>query len=140
MFCFLGECLDKYPDEDDGYRHWSHHNTKADCESHGGAWLEFTNYLELAPQFDTKDTCEAASDNDVTYKWARPIGHFDEQCLVLLDAPECLDAPWTRPNHLGNGYGGEPVSYEWKIPFFPSAQQQRCVLRVRYECSYSMFR
>ena len=56
---------------------------------------------------------------------------MNKQCLVGLDAPACREAPFSRDNHLGNGVDLEPLNYTWKLPFFPSETQQRCVLRIR---------
>jgi len=49
-----------------------------------------------------------------------------------LPAPECLPAPFSRDNHLGNGVGGYPNGYNWTIPNTPA---ERCVLRLRYNIS-----
>jgi len=38
-------------------------------------------------------------------------------------------------NHLGNGRGGQPLSYKWKLPHFPSGNTHRCFLRIRYNIS-----
>merc|ERR1711916_170317 len=46
-----------------------------------------------------------------------------------MPAPECLEAPFSRQNHLGNGLNGYPNMYNWTIPNTPS---ERCVLRIRY--------
>ena len=118
--------------ENGEYKHWSPHNNRADCELRGGEWMEFHNFLERAPQHTTKEECVGASDEHVKYIWGRPMGDPVLQCLVALHEPECVEAPWSRPNHLGNTKStGEPVNYEWKLPHFPSGISQRCVLRVR---------
>jgi hypothetical protein len=49
-------------------------------------------------------------------------------------APECLQAPWSRDNHLGNSLGGYHSTYLWTIPNTP---RQSCVLRVRYNITSS---
>jgi len=49
-----------------------------------------------------------------------------------LPAPECLEAPWTRDNHLGNTIGGYASAYNWTIPDDPN---MNCVLRLRYNIS-----
>jgi len=53
-----------------------------------------------------------------------------------LPAPECLAAPESRDNHLGNtGTPGDiprTLAYDWKIP---SATEGACVLRIRYNIS-----
>eukprot|EP01116_Phalansterium_solitarium_P022125 TRINITY_DN7192_c0_g1_i2.p2 TRINITY_DN7192_c0_g1~~TRINITY_DN7192_c0_g1_i2.p2 ORF type:complete len:621 (+),score=251.49 TRINITY_DN7192_c0_g1_i2:102-1964(+) len=58
-----------------------------------------------------------------------------------IPAPECVQAPWSRDNHLGNALGtGEQASYNWTLP---TASQEpciannecTCVLRLRYNIS-----
>jgi hypothetical protein len=57
-----------------------------------------------------------------------------------VDAPDCVEAPRSRDNHLGNGAGEGGNSnnmYNWTIPsasnFAPNADA--CVLRMRYNIS-----
>lgn len=47
--------------------------------------------------------------------------------------PECLQAPWARVNHLGNGRYGQANSYNWTIPHF--GNDMKCVVRLRYNIS-----
>jgi hypothetical protein len=57
-----------------------------------------------------------------------------------LPAPDCLQAPKSRDNHLGNtqttGNGDEKIpktlSYNWKVP---DINEVGCVLRIRYNIS-----
>jgi hypothetical protein len=49
-----------------------------------------------------------------------------------LPPPECLEAAYSRDNHLGNGLDGELLSYTWTIPDDP---HENCVLRLRYNIS-----
>ncbi|XP_071806105.1 protein DD3-3-like [Asterias amurensis] len=125
------ECVEQYPDGT-GRKHWSRWNNQQDCTSNGDQWLAFTNYLEKATQFNSQAECQASSSNGIQYVWGRPEGEEDEQCLVALDAPDCLSAPTTRVNHLGNTPDGEASRYEWTLPYFPSGVTQRCVMRIRY--------
>jgi hypothetical protein len=46
--------------------------------------------------------------------------------------PECIEAPWTRVNHLGNTYGGETPHFLWTVP---DHVHERCALRIRYNMS-----
>lgn len=48
-------------------------------------------------------------------------------------APECVQSPWSRVNHLGNGRYGQANSYNWTIPHF--GHDQKCVVRLRYNIS-----
>lgn len=71
-------------------------------------------------------------------KWAIPYDSKNinqKECLILPNILECDQAEWTRSNHLGNTRKGEPASYNWKLPFYPSKKLMKCVLRVRYNIS-----
>jgi len=55
-------------------------------------------------------------------------------------APDCVKAPWSRDNHLGNSVGGYNAHYNWTLP--RSDQETciadnncNCVLRLRYNIS-----
>jgi len=59
-----------------------------------------------------------------------------------ISSPDCMQAPWTRENHLGmtNLDGGGNPNYNWTLP--TSSQEQcisdsncNCVLRIRYNIS-----
>jgi len=128
------ECVEKWRSSTED-RHYSKHNNKAACEEGGGVWTEFHNYLEKAPQFTTPDTCTGASNAEVTYIWGRPIYGTAAECLVALKAPWCKASMFSRVNHLGNGADLEPLTVNWQIPYFPSGDEQRCVLRIRYNIS-----
>ena len=124
------ECIEK--GRDNQYKFSSKYNNQKECEANKGEWLDFYNYLEKATQHKTEAACNAASKNGVKYIWGRTI-YFPEkkECLVALPPPECKAAMWSRVNHLGNGRGGQPLSYKWKLPHFPSERAHRCVLRIR---------
>lgn len=124
-----GECK-----EDKGWSRW---NNQADCEANGGQWVLLYNYLEKATNLDTQSRCEGASSGKLRYVWAVPWDStsYTPQCLLRLPAPECLEAPWSRSNHLGNGVDGKAVHYNWTLPFFTSTSTKRCVFRIRYNIS-----
>jgi hypothetical protein len=115
----------------------SKHNNPVACEAAGGNWTNFHNYLEITNK--TKAECQGES-----VIWAIPYSseNLDQlkggdpenwkKCLVKLPKPDCEEAPRTRTNHLGNGKGIVPLTYKWVLPHFPSGQEQRCVLRIRY--------
>ena len=50
-----------------------------------------------------------------------------------LAPPECVETLWSRDNHLGNGMGGFPNTYNWTIP--ADLEHEHCVLRARYNIS-----
>ncbi|XP_065192631.1 protein DD3-3-like [Sycon ciliatum] len=53
-----------------------------------------------------------------------------------IAGPDCQEAPWSRDNHLGNGIGGFPNSYNWTVP---NLDHEFCVFRIRYNISTSEF-
>ncbi|GFO22633.1 protein dd3-3-like [Plakobranchus ocellatus] len=116
---------------------WSRYNNKEACTSHGGRWLLLHNYLEKAKDRRSKSACERTKTSGLTYHWAVAYDSKDyrPECLVKLHAPDCTEAPWSRSNHLGNGRDGNPLSYKWTLPYFPSAKTKRCVFRIRYNIS-----
>ncbi|XP_033116542.1 protein DD3-3-like [Anneissia japonica] len=129
------ECVEYYGN---GQRkHWSRYNNQADCEANNGEWLAFTGYLETAQEFGTESACNAANNNQdsVKYIWGRPEDGLALQCLVALNPPDCLQAPWTRDNHLGNTRTGENAQYTMTLPYFPSGKAKRCAFRMRYNIS-----
>ncbi len=79
--------------------------------------------------------CESQSNSKFTYKWALPYGALNinqPECLVLLKAPICQQASFSRSNHLGNTESGQTPSFDWQLPTFPSKTPKRCVFRIRY--------
>jgi len=54
-----------------------------------------------------------------------------------ISAPDCVQVPWSRENHLGNGVSGFTNSYNMTIPSDPCADNNTCVcvLRMRYNIS-----
>lgn len=45
-----------------------------------------------------------------------------------IGAPECVEAHWSRDNHLGNTVGGYPIYYNWTVPNLP---HEHCTIRIR---------
>ena len=78
-------------------------------------------------------------------------GRWVEVGAHNVPPPECIQAPWSRVNHLGNGRFGQANTYNWTLPYIlhaygsrltaanpnPArvAANQRCVLRLRYNIS-----
>lgn len=57
-----------------------------------------------------------------------------------ISAPDCILAPWTRDNHLGNTLGGVTGNYNWTLPTHSQEpcinnNNCNCVLRIRYNIS-----
>ena len=141
----VAECLEYYNSKTDGFRHYSVHNNKADCERNRGFWVSFSNYLEEYPQHKTEQECKRASSKKLRLIWAIPYRSEDidnlkmtgdkveslKRCLVKLNPPNCKKTPHTRTNHLGNAHKVVPFRYTWVIPHFPSGHKQRCVIRLR---------
>ncbi|KAL4227006.1 hypothetical protein ACF0H5_014982 [Mactra antiquata] len=120
-------------------KHYSKWNNENECTENGGQWILFHNYLEKAPGYTTEGQCTGASNGQVKYIWAIPYDSVtvdQKECLVALDTPDCRAASWSRSNHLGNGRGdGQPLTYTWILPYFPSGHEQKCVYRMRYNIS-----
>lgn len=49
-----------------------------------------------------------------------------------VDAPVCRETQYTRDNHLGNTFEGNPPVFNWTIPNRPN---KNCALRIRYNVS-----
>jgi len=77
-------------------------------------------------------------------------GNWQSHQWSGLPAPACLQAPWTRSNHLGNMRNDtQMANYNWTIPRFDqltsaannlitygsSGDYVKCVLRMRYNIS-----
>jgi hypothetical protein len=79
----------------------------------------------LDPKFNNKQAGQCPED-----KWV-------EGTAWNIPPPECKEAPWSRPNHMGNTYGGEPIKYTWKIPEggISDEAKEHCTLRIRYNVS-----
>ena len=98
-----------------------------------GTWFAQWSYLEVDANHDNQGACEGDRSGGFTRKWAKINYQASaESCLVLPPAPECLQAPWSRVNHLGNGRDGVALNYDWVLPHFPSGDIQRCVFRMRW--------
>lgn len=133
------------PEERDYYPYW-----------HPSPWMDiavFTDNMTRCEEFFQKESQnvvgKGACFNVTTHK-----GQVHEQEVVeenspvvctlkgmewrLIDqhdlpAPKCVEAPWSRDNHLGNTKDtGETSAYVWKVPDFV---HERCALRMRYNIS-----
>jgi hypothetical protein len=67
-------------------------------------------------------------------------GVWTETAAWNIPAPDCVQAPWSRDNHLGSGQDGYENSYNWTLPDHSmesciSADNCNCVLRIRYNIS-----
>eukprot|EP00049_Salpingoeca_infusionum_P009366 m.156112 g.156112 ORF g.156112 m.156112 type:complete len:746 (-) comp14313_c0_seq4:1450-3687(-) len=81
-------------------------------------------------RFNNQAQCEANGGS-----WVLHPPHYQP-------APECIQADWSRVNHLGNGRDGQPNRYNWTLPHLSlspfdktKAVPHRCVLRLRYNIS-----
>jgi hypothetical protein len=72
-------------------------------------------------------------------------GQWTQMPANGMSTPDCVQVPWSRDNHLGNGRDGFNVRYNWTLPQGSSAPQLacvdsnncQCVLRLRYNISQS---
>ena len=91
-------------------------NNEEDCVKYGGQWYEFYDYKNILSQITSAADCTAVGTGidsaDLVWGYPKRFGEDrhnlpEEKCLVLPDALDCQQAPWTRANHLGNAIGGE---------------------------------
>jgi hypothetical protein len=64
-------------------------------------------------------------------------GTWNEQQSFGMAAPDCIQAPWGRDNHLGSTNDGFMARYNWTLPYLNEAGggYQTCILRMRYNIS-----
>ena len=148
---FQGECLQCYKNgrTNLGFQHFSKFNNPKECRRNRGTWVEFTSFLEERPQYTSRVRCAAASTKDVPLVWGIPYVSDELEslelyrgrckpkasCLVAVPELECKKADYSRANHLGNVGNVVAMGHKWTIPYFPSNNEKRCVLRIRYNIS-----
>ena len=87
---------------------------------HKGMCFNATNLTQPVYRINNRGACEA-----LRHVW-REFGAWN------MSAPECVLAPFSRENHLGNTFGGETPAYHWTVPDYI---HERCALRLRYNIS-----
>jgi predicted ferric reductase/plastocyanin len=95
-------------------------------------------YRKHSENVEGRSSCSNAQHNrqkscssDVEAQWHSSPAHG-------LDEPECLPIEFMRDNHHGNSGTGQPLSYNWTLPYLEdldATTDQRCVLRIRYNIS-----
>ncbi|EGD81580.1 hypothetical protein PTSG_02295 [Salpingoeca rosetta] len=60
-------------------------------------------------------------------RWARAPSH--SEVYPHVRPPQCMEADWSRVNHLGNGVGGQTNG--WNLTY-PGFAHERCATRIRY--------
>jgi hypothetical protein len=140
------------PEERDYYPYW-HPTMWVDVAilTHNTEWCKF--YQENSENVLARGHCkqpggagaaqnnkaDCASPNEWVEEWS--FGHPKEgDSTVVLPPPECVQAPWSRDNHLGSGLQGFQNSFNWTLP---NRDQQpcinddncACVFRIRYNIS-----
>jgi hypothetical protein len=84
--------------------------SKGECYSAANVFLQYNN----------RDDCVANK------------GTWQDSGAWGMSPPECLQAPYNRDNHLGNGVDGDTNAYWWTIP---NHINDACVFRLRYNIS-----
>ena len=65
-------------------------------------------------------------------RWVQQQSHADAlKSQFPLPAPRCTNAPWSRPNHLGNGILQEGYTNFFNHSFWPH-YHPHCAFRIRY--------
>eukprot|EP00296_Roombia_truncata_P007547 JP445988.1.p1 GENE.JP445988.1~~JP445988.1.p1 ORF type:complete len:722 (-),score=216.85 JP445988.1:113-2278(-) len=97
-------------------------------------------YLAESQNVVGKGVCVEAGTEEILVKINNPTDcEADNNTWTLtgahnISAPNCIAAPWSRVNHLGNTLGGHNAMYNWTIP---NDVNDRCVFRIRYNISTS---
>jgi hypothetical protein len=134
------------PEERDYYPYW-HPSPWKDVVilSHNPDWCDF--YTSESQNVKSKNFCTDPANPNIH---ARPNNEADctssgytweEQPAWGIAAPECIQAPWARENHLGNGQQnpGFANNYNWTIPSGENCTDSdagcSCALRIRYNVS-----
>jgi len=115
--------------------HRSAYNTPTSCSEANGEWFEEYGYIDIASgdinNCMSLNTTFSESGRGYRTMWARAKYGEPMQCLILPPAPECIQAPWSRVNHLGNGRDGVPLNYTWTLPSFMNNEEKLTVVRIR---------
>ena len=133
--CIVTFPLSSYPTGEP--RLWSTFNTQEECEDpeNGGTWFTEYGYIDIDRDATSETLCNSRSESlprGYSAVWAPPNWRErTEMCLILGPAPECIQAGWSRVNHLGNGRDGVPLNYTWTVPHFLNDQYKLAVLRLR---------
>jgi len=132
-------------EERDYYPYWAPNPWKdIVILTHNEDWCDF--YQAESLNVKSKGYCA-----DTDGSQAQPNNQVDCQQADLtwteapawnIAAPECIQAPWSRENHLGNGQqnAGFANNYNWTLPAARDepcidAGDCQCVLRIRYNIS-----
>ena len=84
---------------------------------------------------NTEEGCKVSYVNDLLseHSWQLPLqsinGTWNEIPPNGHPPPQCMETLFSRDNHLGNGIGGFPNTFNWTIPNNP---HENCVFRARY--------
>lgn len=109
----------------------------ANVDTCRGAYLQPTGNLLLvdANGYCTKRVPMTANCQNLAANRANWTLHAPHNAsLPFLDpaGPPCLQNLWSRPNHLGNGYGGFTNGFNFT---FPPQYDENCAMRIRYNIS-----
>ena len=131
------ECVEFY---DKGNRkHRSRHLNQNECLDSGGEWLGFYKVGDVDKSVETPADCLSKNGGDKTYVWGRPMDWealskdelTTEKCIILPPKTQCIKAPNTRGNYLGNVDGSHDTPrFEWILP--NHLVEKRCTMRIRY--------
>lgn len=128
----------------DSDRRYGRSIDEASCTEEAGTWVEFHSFLEVINAATSESKCNTykAADKRNKISWmALRSDSTAKKCVVQAPPPTCGQAPWTRVNHLGNSIdtAGNASRVETDIPYFPSGESKRCVMRLRYNITTDEF-
>lgn len=131
------------PEERDYYPYWAPSEWKdIAILTHDKSWCSY--YQKHSQNVDSRGKCVDANDDKTLLSpnaaggCQTKGGKWEKVNSKGKGSPECIQAPWSRDNHLGNGRTGYANSYNWTIPDDEDCIKDNkcaCVLRLRYNIS-----
>jgi len=118
------------PEERDYYPYW-HPSPWKDVAILVGDTSRCDYYRKESQNVKGKNYCTNPAYNNQR-NCTQNGGEWKTQKSWGIDAPECLEGPWTRDNHNGNTLDGYAPTYNWTIP---DDVNKKCVFRLRYNIS-----
>ena len=88
------------------------------------------------PAINNPSSCPTTQDREPGWKAGQPWKFY----RPTVNTVDCVEAQFSRDNHLGNSDNLLPMMYMWKIPTVAEACETnvdacRCVMRLRYNIS-----
>jgi hypothetical protein len=120
------------PEERDYYPYW-HPSPWKDIVVMTSNTSRCAYYQAESQNVRNKGSCSVDAQNN-NASCVAAGGTWTESGAFGIAAPQCIQAKWSRDNHLGNGWDPYENNFTWTVPTLAAADQT-CVLRLRYNIS-----